>query len=181
MSQYWNSRSKYHYYKRVDYLLDSLINNEYKDSHPSIIDIGCRDTQVIFNHRGDKTLLDIKNFYRELECQRIDELGITFIESSIYDYTPNTTYDIALCLQTLEHLDDPALAFQKVLGMSKYSIISLPYMWNEGNKFHKHHYIDEKVIYEWANKEPVDSFKVVSYNQKNRRNSCRIINLYKNF
>ena len=181
MSHYWTTRINFNYYKRVNYLLDNLINNEYKDSHPSIIDIGSRDTEVIFNYRGDKTLLDIKNCYNKAQTNKIQELGINFIQDSIYTYTPNRTYDIALCLQTLEHLDDPALAFQKVLGMSKYSIISLPYKWEpdyEDGSNHSQHLVDENIIQQWSNKEPIESYKE---SESSKPDLVRIINLYKNF
>jgi hypothetical protein len=177
MGQYWNTRSASNYYKFIDNLFKQITTEIFDNKEISLIDVGCRDTEVIFEWPGKKTLLDIKNYYSTEQYNRLLKSGITFIQKSLYEYVPEEKYDLTLCLQTIEHLHEPAMAFEKLFDMSNYTIISLPYRWPPID-CHVYHRIDEETIFNWAKKEPISSTKIA----EDKQSSCsvRIVNLYKN-
>jgi SAM-dependent methyltransferase len=168
---YWKRRKELSYYKKiVDICSEILINNE----NYSIIDFGCRNTEIIFDLKCNKKfLLDKNNSYNEKQKKNIKEKNINFLEQSIYDIKFENEFDICLCLQVIEHLENPEKAFQLIHKASKrYTIISLPYKWETGNpKGHRHININEQVIKKWTGIEPDESFIIED-------DKDRIINIY---
>jgi SAM-dependent methyltransferase len=167
---YWKKRKNDLYYQMIVKICSNLIK---ENENYSIIDYGCCDTEVIFDLKcKNKFLLDLNNNYSEKQKQIILEKNIKFIRDSIMSIKWQNKFDICLCLQTIEHLDDPRKAFENIHKSSKkYTIISLPYKWAEF-KSHKHNHIDEEIIKEWTQIEPNESFIV-------RDNGFeRIINVY---
>jgi 2-polyprenyl-3-methyl-5-hydroxy-6-metoxy-1,4-benzoquinol methylase len=171
MSNYWERRKNNDYYKLVKAICSKiLINNK----NYSIIDFGCRNTEIIFDLKCDKKfLLDKKDEYKPYQKLKIAEKNIIFIEKSIYDIDYTNEFDICICLQTLEHLEDPEKAFRLIHKASKlYTIISLPYKWEVFAKGHIHHHIDEQLIKKWTKLDPIQSYVMKD------RGSERIINVY---
>jgi SAM-dependent methyltransferase len=170
MANYWERRKGQDYYKLVKAICSKILLN---NKHYSIIDFGCKNTEVIFDLKCDKKfLLDKKNKYKPYQKLKIVEKNIIFIEKSIYDIDYINEFDICICLQTLEHLENPEKAFQIIHKASKkYTIISLPYKWISGTKGHIHHHIDEQLIKKWTGIEPDQSFII-------KDNGYRIINVY---
>jgi SAM-dependent methyltransferase len=170
-SHYWRKRKEFSYYCKIqDICSEALINNE----NYSIIDFGCANTELIFNLKCNKKfLLDKKNCYNKKQKTIIEEKNIKFLEQSIYDIKFKNEFDICLCLQALEHLENPKKAFELIHQASKkYTIISLPYKWQTGNpKGHRHININEQLIKKWTGIEPDESFII-----KDTR--VRIINIY---
>lgn len=166
---YWSNRKNYTYYDYVKKICTDLIGVD-----SSIIDFGCRDTEIIFDLScKNKYLLDIENIYSKSQRNRIQELKIIFLQEDIYHIQYFNRFDISLCLQTLEHLDDPPTAFKKIFdATTKYIIISLPYKW-QYCKYHKHHMIDENQIFIWTNLKPYIT-KIISDDSIER-----IVNIYK--
>jgi len=67
-------------------------------------------------------------------------------------------FDLVICLQTLEHLEQRKLAFNEIRRISESALISLPFMWNEPDD-HIHHNITMEKINEWTGGEvPVKTF-----------------------
>ena len=170
--RYWARRKAEPYYaKIIDICSNILINNE----NYSIIDFGCANTEVIFDLKCNKKFLsDKQDTYTKKQKLKIAEKNIKFLEQSIYDIKYENEFDVCVCLQTLEHLEDAKKAFELIRKASKkYTIISLPYCWGEC-EHHIHNYIDERVIKEWTGIDPDESFIV-----KSAENSlARIINIY---
>jgi 2-polyprenyl-3-methyl-5-hydroxy-6-metoxy-1,4-benzoquinol methylase len=167
---YWEKRKNNLYYQKIKQICSDLIK---ENENYSIIDYGCHDTEVIFDLKcKNKFLLDLNNNYSVTQKQIILEKNIKFIKDSILNIKYQNEFDICLCLQTLEHLDNPKKAFEIIHKSSKnYTIISLPYQWSEF-KCHLHHHIDEEVIKEWTQIDPNESFIVQDSKVK------RIINVY---
>jgi Methyltransferase domain len=81
--------------------------------------------------------------------------------STITTATPNnnqtnttTLYDLVLCSQVVEHVEDPRAFVQKLLQMTNpasggIAIISVPYLWGPIG-VHLTHYISEKTLLEWS-------------------------------
>ena len=149
INKYYEERKEYNYYKKVNSILSKLQFN-------SIIDIGGRKSPILeqLNDSIYKSLLDISKIKGENK-------NINYITADFYKWAPDRVYDIVLCLQVLEHLDKPAEFAQKLFGTGKKVIISLPYKWPKG--FCIHHIqdpVDEKLIKEWTNRKPTESYIV---------------------
>jgi SAM-dependent methyltransferase len=172
MKSYWTDRKNFLYYKKIIEICSEIIKD---NKNYSIIDFGCKNTEIIFNLKCDKKfLLDRRNFYNEKQKKIILEKNIKFLEQSIYDIEFENEFDICICLQTLEHLEYPEKAFKLIHKASKkYTIISLPYKWK--SQLDNHSNINEQVIKKWTGIEPDDSFVI-----KEGQGGCssRIINVY---
>lgn len=65
---------------------------------------------------------------------------------------------MALCLQVLEHVPDPAAFAQKLFALADVVVISVPYKWPKGmTKGHTHDPVDELKLRKWTGREPVES------------------------
>lgn len=168
---YWKKRMGLVYYKKIiDICSEILIDNK----NYSIIDFGCRNTELIFDLKCDKKfLLDKKNTYNQRQKKIIEKKNIQYVCQSIYDIKYENEFDICLCLQTIEHLEDPKKAFELIYRASKkYIIISLPYKWVARNpNGHLHHNIEQQLIKKWTGIEPDQSFIIED-------DRDRIINVY---
>jgi trans-aconitate methyltransferase len=77
------------------------------------------------------------------------------IQADFYTWKPDRNYDVVLCLQVLEHLDNPKEFAQKLLQVGKTVIISVPYKWKEGScKYHTQDPIDKEKLKGWVGREP---------------------------
>jgi hypothetical protein len=147
MESYWKSRKECNYYKKVLEIIRKFNNCE------SIIDIGCANTEILKDLSiKEKTCLDI-NKLPENE-------GIRTIKCDFYKWVPDKKYDIVMCLQVLEHLDDPDTFARKLLDLgNKLVIISLPYKWPKGFcKYHVQDPVDEGKILSWIGRQYDESY-----------------------
>lgn len=149
VNKYYEERKEYIYYKKVNDILSKLQFN-------SIIDVGGRKSPILekLGNSIYKSLLDIS---------KIDggNGNINHITANFYKWVPDRKYDVVLCLQVLEHLDKPAEFAQKLFNTGKKVIISLPYKWPKGFCiYHVQDPVDEKLIKEWTNREPIESYIV---------------------
>lgn len=67
-------------------------------------------------------------------------------------------FDVALCLQVLEHVSDPTAFAQKLFELADVVVISVPYKWPKGmTKGHTHDPVDEVKLRKWTGREPFES------------------------
>jgi hypothetical protein len=148
-NQYYKDRKHYNYYEKISDILSKL-------KFTSIIDIGSRKSPVFKKidnnvYKSSLDLLEINN----------DNKNINHIIADFYKWVPDKKYDIVLCLQVLEHLDKPAKFAQKLFNTGNKIIISLPYKWKKGVCiYHKQDPVDEKLIKQWTNRDPLESYIV---------------------
>ena len=159
---YYNQRKHFHYYKKVKAMLNKI-------KYSSIIDIGSRKSPM-FEGLDDtiyKAMLDIKP---------IPPHGnVHMITADFYTWVPDREYDVALCLQVLEHLDRPKEFVDKLFQTAKTVVISVPYMWPKGScKYHVQDPINEEKIFSWTGKEPDEKHIITDGKRK------RIVCLYRN-
>lgn len=162
---YWEERKTFKYYKKVIEII-----KRYEDSE-SIIDIGGRDTEILKDSSfKDKVCLDINKLP---DCQN---LKIRTIKADFYKWIPDKKYDVVVCLQVLEHLEDPSTFAKKLFEISKgVVIISVPYLWPKGFcKYHVQDPVSEDKILSWTEKPCDYSYIIEDHSVK------RIICVYDN-
>lgn len=154
MENYYNRRKGYNYYKKVQEILEGM-------KFSSIIDIGSRKSPVI-DHLGKnvkKTMLNIE----PLEPKK----NMKMITADFYTWNPDIHYDVALCLQVLEHLDKPKEFTEKLFQTAKHVIISVPYKWAKGLcKFHVQDPIDEAKMREWSGRDAKETHIIKDGNRE---------------
>jgi SAM-dependent methyltransferase len=144
---YWGKRKHLAYYREV---LD--VARTYALAGGSVIDVGAGNTQVIdalawFSRR---IVLD--------RCDIVPRPGVERIVMDFMEYRPHASFDLVLCLQVLEHLDDPAAFARKLLGSGMTLVLSVPYRWPAGiSRNHKHDPIDEAKLLSWIGQEPIET------------------------
>ena len=143
---YWNTRKNLHYYVDVVRLA-----RQHAGDARSVIDVGPRDTPFVLqlDWIPSRTALDI-DFAPTIP-------DTTNIQADFLQYQPVEKFDLVLCLQVLEHLDDPRTFAQKLFATGKTVILSVPYMWPLGFcEYHLQDPIDEAKILSWTGRPFVD-------------------------
>jgi SAM-dependent methyltransferase len=81
----------------------------------------------------------------------------TVVPTTNSNNATTTTYDLVVCSQVIEHVDDPRSFVQKLLQMTNpesggIAIISVPYQWRPCGTVcnHKWHYISEQTLLAWS-------------------------------
>ena len=85
----------------------------------TILDVGCMDDYIL------------KRISPEFDYYGIDDEPLCnnkkIIQSKIEEFTKNKKFDIVICTEVLEHLDDPVEAISKLKKISKrFILISVP-------------------------------------------------------
>ena len=57
-------------------------------------------------------------------------------------------YDLTIATQVWEHLDDPYIAFEELKRVSKFAILTFPYLWKTSDKIHRN--ITKEKIDKWT-------------------------------
>ena len=156
--------------KDMEYYKDSLniiekIRNQNKSE--SIIDIGgWAGSFVSRTAINEKVCLDI-----EPKTESNDN-----VRNIIHDFLtwkPDKKYDIAICMQTLEHMPDNKVAIfaKKLFEISEHVVISVPYMWKRGQSpNHLQDPVNENKIYGWTGRQPTNTH--ISTDKKMQRIIC---------
>lgn len=152
VNKYYESRKDFNYYKKILEIIQKL-------EFDSILDVGASRSPVLekLEKNVEKVLLD-KNHIPQLD-------GIRNIQDDFYTWTPDKQYDVVLCLQVLEHLEDPTTFAQKLFTIAKKKlIISVPYRWQKGTcKSHIQDPVTLEKLNSWMNRKPCHAFIVKDY------------------
>jgi len=82
--------------------------------------------------------------------------GVETVIADFLDYRPDTRFDLVLCLEVLEHLEDPGPFARKLLASGRTVIISVPYRWPPGTwATHRQDPVDEVKLLGWTGRAPV--------------------------
>jgi 2-polyprenyl-3-methyl-5-hydroxy-6-metoxy-1,4-benzoquinol methylase len=77
--------------------------------------------------------------------------GIERVSADFLAYRPPLRFDLVLCLQVLEHLQDPETFARKLLDSGRIVIMSVPYQWPAGrNPRHLQDPVSEAKLIGWA-------------------------------
>ena len=144
--KYWKSRADLLYYRAVYQIVSGIGSNA-----QSIIDIGSADTSYVswFNWIDRKVQLNLQ--FRN----KTGLPGIERIEGDFLAWESAEKFDVALCLQVLEHVPDPRAFCDKLKQVASALVISVPYKWKAGkSKGHLHDPVDEQKLLVWMGIEP---------------------------
>ncbi len=159
---YWESRKHMLYYKAVFQFI-CVAGFEAKN----IIDIGSKNAEYIqwAGWIPERVVLDlsIPNPPNSVEV----------IEADFLSFQVGERYDVGMCCQVLEHLEDPVAFCNKLKEVCKRLIISVPYKWRGGAPGHIQDPVDEKKVESWMNLTPNNTQIVVEPFRESR-----LINYY---
>lgn len=142
---YWAGRHDSLYYRAV-YQIVAVAG----DGAQSVIDIGSAETDYVtwFDWIGEKVQLN-RGF------TRAGPPGVRRIAADFFDWTPDKVYDIALCLQVLEHVEDARGFCDRLKATARQLVVSVPWMWPAGRvASHVHDPVDEAKLMSWMGLRP---------------------------
>jgi Methyltransferase domain len=142
---YWEDR------KDSIYLyVAKAVCEKYGGKPKSVIDVGSNQTPTLEWHRGTASRLVSLDLRRPYVAEGVESMTRDF-----FTYAPEEAFDLATCFQVLEHVPDPAAFADKLLQISKVTIVSVPYKWEAGKcKYHIHDPVDEHKMLEWFGRKP---------------------------
>jgi hypothetical protein len=143
---YWQRRQHMAYYREVIRLARVHAPNA-----KTVLDVGAHDTPVV-------TQLDWIESRIAIDFEVEPKLpGVTGIKGDFLAFQPEQPFDLVLCLQVLEHLDDPRRFAQKLFDTGRVVIVSVPYQWPQGFCLeHPQDPIDEQKLMGWTQQAPIE-------------------------
>lgn len=159
---YWFRRMELEYYQYVINIVSKLV----ADAN-SIIDVGSADTPILeyFKWLPERYALDKRNPY--------SSKNVTGIKADFLKYEAQKRFDIALCLQVLEHIPDVETFARKLFEIADHVIISVPYNWDaESSKHHLHDPVDLEKLCNWTGRDPSYYVVVQESSSSKRRLIC---------
>lgn len=163
---YWRDRSDLMYYRYVDFILRTVARDA-----SSMIDIGTGGSPYLewFDWIDERISFDMHPPYRS---PRVHGIQGNFMR---YDFGRH--FDVASCLQVLEHVPEPGRFLRRLFAISALTVVSVPFKWpagmiadhvNDPVTFHK--------LRRWAGRAP--NFHIVV--QEPFRARRRLIAVYDN-
>lgn len=160
-SNYWSNRKHSLYYRAVAQIV-AVVGHDAS----SIIDVGSANTDYVkwFGWIPRKVQLN-RGFNSELE-------GVERIATDFFTWAPEKPFDVAMCLQVVEHIVDARGFCQKLKETGKKLVISVPYKWPAGHPDHVQDPVDEDKIMSWMDippnyslivREPFGSARIICY------------------
>lgn len=159
LERYWEERRETVYLQHV-YALSCFIGRNAE----SIIDVGSNGCPYLewFPWIENKLSIDLHHPYKAKD--------IKSIVGDFLKYYPDRVFDLALCLQVLEHVPDVENFARRLLLVARHLIISVPYKWpvgpNTANMGHIHDPVDESKIALWFGRTP--DFQMISTERDGR-------------
>ena len=141
---YWDMRKGLVYYHTLANFVQ-VIGHEAR----SLIDIGSAACRYIewFDWIPDRVSLDIAN--------PSSAPGVRPIKADFLEWRPDKIYDVVLCSQVLEHVDDAGRFAEKLLSIGKRVLASVPYNWPAGSVGgHVHDPVNQEKMDGWFGREP---------------------------
>jgi SAM-dependent methyltransferase len=140
---YWEARKHFIYYKSVfQYACVAGADAN------SVIDIGSASAEYV------NWLKWIPNrFILDYEIKSAP-VGVQPIETDFFEFDVPEKFDLALCCQVLEHVEDPKRFCEKLKSVAKKLIITVPYRWSGAAPGHINDPVDEDKLYSWISITP---------------------------
>lgn len=138
--RYWESRKRLQYYQDV-----LRLARRHAPDARSVIDVGSKSIPFVrqLDWIPQKVTLDLR--------PRAPVRGCTNLTGDFMTMTFAEPFDLVLCLQVLEHLQDPAAFTRRLLATGRTVIISVPYRWRQGlEASHVQDPVDETKLLGWT-------------------------------
>jgi tetratricopeptide (TPR) repeat protein len=168
-NNYWNKRKDGLLYQMIKSLASGYVPNG-----SSVLEVGCHTSSFIFelDWFKEKVVTDLP-FLSE-HWQGIE--GVKFIPGDFYKLKFDRTFDLVLCTQVVEHLQEPKLFIQKLLSLGKTVIVSTTYEVPEGLcKYHVQDPISLEKFQEWFDREFTATVIIEKPNQKIWKNIIGVV------
>jgi hypothetical protein len=162
---YWSQRGHLMYYRYADALV-----RHFGRSARSILDVGSNDVPLLegFDWIPHRDALDIRPPYHSA--------SVRGLQRDFLSYQPLTRYDFALCLQVLEHVDDPGRFARHLFAVADRLLVTVPFMWPRGAcVYHRHDPVSLETLSGWTGRRPfyhivvpellVDAPRLIAYFQ----------------
>lgn len=144
---YWNARKDATYYREAVEMARAQA-----PAAKSVLDVGGGGCEYI-------TWADWIPLKVALDPWRARELpGVLYLREEFEHFTPEIRFDLAFCLQVLEHIEDAGAFAQKLLASAETVIISVPYKWPAGYcPGHVQDPVDEEKLEGWTGIKAIES------------------------
>lgn len=138
---YWDGRKKMSYYGEAVKLAC-----KYAPNARTLLDVGGRDCLYT---------LDVPAELRvTVDPDRgPNNPGIRWVQADFMQWQADQIYDVAFCLQVMEHIPDAANFLKKLLMVARVVVVSVPFNWPP-TPDHTHHRLKSDVFENWADRKP---------------------------
>lgn len=129
----------------------------------TVLEVGPYDTDTLLqlDWIADRTAVDI---IRKPRLPRTKNIRADFMT-----YHPEKKFDLVLCVQVLEHLNEPGPFAHKLLETGHVVIISVPYLWPEhACPAHVQDPVDEEKLLAWTGR-PWAAHEIITEDNGDRR------------
>ena len=163
--RYWQARSGMKYYRHVENLVGCMATEV-----ETIIDVGSGNTPIleVFDWATRRASVDIVAPYRSAVVE-----GIVGDILTLQDLP---RFDLCLCLQVLEHIEDAAAFARRLFTLADIVLISVPYRWKGQTPGHIHDPVDAAKLRAWTGRDPL--YSVVVTEDRAIANNRRLIAVY---
>jgi hypothetical protein len=147
LDDYWSHRRHFHYYQEVLRLARAHV-----PAGRAVLDVGANDTRVLrqLDWFDRRVALDVN----PIPHQR----GIERVQTDFLAYRPGLSFDLVICLQVLEHLDDPVNFARKLLATGRTVIVSVPHEWPAGLRAgHVQDPVSEAKLIGWVGRPAIET------------------------
>lgn len=147
LDDYWSHRRHFNYYREVLRLARSHV-----PAGRDVLDVGANDTRLLrqLDWFERRVALDVNPIPRQR--------GIERVQTDFLAYRPGLRFDLVICLQVLEHLDDPATFARKLLVTGRTVIVSVPHEWPAGFRAgHVQDPVSQAKLIGWVGHSPIET------------------------
>jgi hypothetical protein len=147
MHKYWDSRKHQIYYQAL-FQMAAVVGKQAN----SVIDVGSTTGFLNWLHWIDERVqVDLGPFPERY--RGIKQIQADFMSSDVPEL--KRRYDLCICSQVLEHIENPQPFCAKLLSIADSLIVSVPYKWREGRVTgHIHDPVDEEKVLMWMGRKP---------------------------
>lgn len=167
-SSYWMRRYDMVYYSYIDYIVRAIGQDA-----KSLLDVGTNKSSYVdwFYWIPERVSLDLRSPY--------SSESVRGVKADFLTWEPSRKFDVATCLQVLEHVPDADAFAHKLLAVANHVIVSVPYCWPSGRAAgHVHDPVDEGKLAAWMGREPNYSIVVTEPLRRRKAMSRRLIAYY---